>query len=415
MLLFVLCKNGFTPAKKQGQSLFKMPQCFGFKTDGERCNRNDSGEIHAHAPHLRFCRTHWGVYERRVRIRRRLTIVVDEQHHHIGSCHHWVANRYWCPNQCEQGLLLCATHHQRFQEHRQREELLRQRAREDTEFVETTFAQYRALGMNSRQALDDLFANGVDPNLRRRIARMLFVTLPLAQGEFEHQWQFNFYLQWDVMGRVAPVPNLLVPPLAIPQHVPPANNLGAIALDRQNVHTSAVSQQTNKGLEKLLAETNGTTIQRAPEWFAARWLLKSYGDWGRVSQVVADMLRWYNMQTCRTNGDWLYRKTLDGLYLTIRKLEDSDIKTELFKRTFEECFESVGMCCDGHISRLCNVLVGFDEAFAPPVPLGELLQSKMAAIAAMDVDTEEKIRQATAFFNENSVPEADRAAWLEAF
>lgn len=386
----------------------------GFKTGGERCQRPDNGNINLNATHLHFCSVHWGVYERRVEDRALRTVVVAEQHHNAGRCHHWMTTgRRWCNNQCEPGLLLCATHHQRFQANRQRVDLARQRAREEAEFVEATFAQYRALGLNSRQALDDLFANGVEATLRRRVAHMLFVTLPLAQGEFEQAWQFRAYVHWDVMGRIGPAPNLLVPPLQLP--LPPANDLGRIATDRQNVHTAAVSRQTNRGLEKLLAETNGTTIQRAPEWFAARWLLKSYGDWGRVSQIVTDMMRWYGTATCRTNNDWLYRKTLDGLYLTIRKLEDNDTKHELFKRTFEECFESIGMCCDGHISRLCNVLVGFDEAFAPPVPFGEILQSKMAAIAALDVDTEEKIRQATAFFNENSVPEADRSAWLEAF
>jgi hypothetical protein len=269
--------------------------------------------------------------------------------------------------------------------------------------------------MNSRQALDDLFAEGVERHLRRRVARMIYLTIPNAQGEFEQMWQFNLYAHWDAAGRIGPPPNLVVPPLQLPQHIQAANNLGTIAADRQNVHTSVVSQQTNKGLEKLLAETNNNTIQRAPEWFAAGWLLSSYGDWARVVQTVDDMMRWYGMRTCRTNNDWLYRRALDGLYLTIRKIEDKDTKHELFKRTFEECFESIGLCCDGHISRLCNVLVGFDEAFAPPVPFGEILQSKMAAIAALDVDTEEKIRQATAFFNENSVPEAERSAWLEAF
>jgi len=92
-----------------------------------------------------------------------------------------------------------------------------------------------------------------------------------------------------------------------------------------------------------------------------------------------------------------------------------ETKIELFKRTFEECFESVGMCCDGHISRICNVLVGFDETFAPPVPFGELLQSKMASIAAADISTDEKIQQAVAFFNEHNVPESERSAWLDAF
>jgi hypothetical protein len=127
------------------------------------------------------------------------------------------------------------------------------------------------------------------------------------------------------------------------------------------------------------------------------------------------MYKWYDTETCRLSEDWLYRKALIVLYYTIRNLKDESIQNELFKRAFEECNESVAMCCDGHISRLCNVLVGFDDAFAPPVPFGEILQNKMAAIAALEIETEEKVRQANTFFNEFAVPEPERVAWLEAF
>ena len=127
------------------------------------------------------------------------------------------------------------------------------------------------------------------------------------------------------------------------------------------------------------------------------------------------MQHWYGMSYCKTANDYLYKRALDGLYLTIQKVEDTETRHELFKRAFEECYESVGMCCEGHLSRLSNVMVGFDDAFAPPVPFGEILQTKMAAIAALEVETEEKIRQATAFFNEFAVPEPERAAWLDAF
>jgi len=60
------------------------------------------------------------------------------------------------------------------------------------------------------------------------------------------------------------------------------------------------------------------------------------------------------------------------------------------------------------------VLVGFDDAFEPPVPKGEILQQKMAAIAGLDVDTDEKVRQATAVFEELEIPESEREPWLEA-
>jgi hypothetical protein len=72
------------------------------------------------------------------------------------------------------------------------------------------------------------------------------------------------------------------------------------------------------------------------------------------------------------------------------------------------------MCCDGHLSRLINVLVGFDDAFAPPVSQGELVQNRIAAIAALaDVSPDERVRQANAFFDEIAYPVPDRAAWLE--
>jgi hypothetical protein len=47
--------------------------------------------------------------------------------------------------------------------------------------------------------------------------------------------------------------------------------------------------------------------------------------------------------------------------------------------------------------------------------LGELIQQKMAALAGLDVSTEEKQRQAAQWFDENNVPTDQRTAWLEAF
>jgi len=229
--------------------------------------------------------------------------------------------------------------------------------------------------------------------------------------DFVAEWQFHSYWQWAIQGRVG-LPPTLVRPFVLP---PPRNALAAIAVDVQNVHTRLVSEQTNKGLEKLLEASKGSRALRSPEWFASRWLVRGYGNWRDVSRVVVDMKHWYEVAFCKIANDWLYRRSLDGLYITLKNIKDTDIQAELFKRAFEECLESVSMCCEGHVSRVCNVLVGFDDAFEPPVPFGEILQNKMAAIYAMDLETEKKITLATDFFNEFAVPEADRAAWLEAF
>ena len=401
-----------------------MQQCQGFKTNGDRCQRAENGFIHLDANHLHFCRTHWEVYHRRVIARRPLTVVVAEQHHHPGTCHHWISNSdRWCGRDCEGNALLCDRHSAavaaRQAERQAAAELARQRDQRNQEAEQ--FYRNHVPAMSWRQVMDHNFEHprpGLDFGDIYTVCFRYFLHPIVLEPDFVHRWQFDRYWRWNINGRVGNPPNLtdlqVVPPLQLPPP-PPRNNLAAIAADRQNVHTRAVSEQTNKGLEKLLEEAKTAGTLRAPEWFAARWLLKSYGDWEKVVRTVNDMHRWYDTRSCRTNNDSLYRKALDGLYMLIRKTANNETRSELYQRTYEECFESIGMCCDGHISRLCNVLVGFDDAFAPPVPFGEILQNKMAAIAAMDVETEEKIRQATVFFTEFAVPEPERVAWLEAF
>lgn len=277
--------------------------------------------------------------------------------------------------------------------------------------------------MTWQQGMDHVFATypAATDGVKYRVCRGLFLHPTIVEPQFARDWQFQAYWGWCIRGRFGAPPDLTAPPVApvvpalrLPAGFAPAG-LAALARDVQNVHTRVVVEQTNKGLEKLLQTSSAGKQMRSPEWLAAKWLVRSYGTWNLVSQIVNDMQHWYAQAHCKERNDWLYRKTLDGLYLTLQQIKDVETRGELYKRVFEECYESVGMCCEGHISRMCNVLVGFDETFAPPVPFGEILQSKMAAIANLELETSEKIKQATEFFNEFAVPEAERSAWLEAF
>lgn len=190
--------------------------------------------------------------------------------------------------------------------------------------------------------------------------------------------------------------------------------LQVLANDAQNVHTAVVSTQTNAGVEKLLA-MHVPASQSTERCMIKNWLkLTTTVPWNEILRVLNDVNRWFNTPTCRAEGDNLYRRLLRGLVATLNEIE-GDVRCELYKRLWEECREAAGMCCEGHISRLCNVMVGFDEAFNPPVALGELMQQKMAAIAGLDVPEEEKRRQANAWFDEAGVPPEERVAWLEAF
>jgi hypothetical protein len=199
---------------------------------------------------------------------------------------------------------------------------------------------------------------------------------------------------------------------------PGVPELKRLATDRQNIHTRAVSEQTNRTQEFLLKQGVALPNQtlRVPEWFLSIWAVSAYGKgWQMTRSVVDDMDRWYNTPSCRTPNDYLYRRVLNGLYVYARNTPHGERRDEIKKRVFEECYESIGMCCEGHISRLCNVLVGFDENAQPELPLGERIQNEMARISATEKTEAEKVKDANAFFDEHKVPAENRTAWLEAF
>jgi hypothetical protein len=255
------------------------------------------------------------------------------------------------------------------------------------------------------------------PNRRYHIAMRYFLqTNPDAGIEiFIARWR------WIFAGRVGPEP-LEIPAEAPLPVAPPAprardQNLGILANDRQNVHTGPVTQQTNAGLEKIL-KVYIPENQNTQSIITKEWLFNAIEEkrpkFNVYLQVINDVNKWFSTKTCRERNDRLYFNVLRGVVATIEQ-KTGETRTELYQRLWEECLESVDMCCDGHITRLCNVFVGFDDEFKPPIPFGEILQNKMSAIASSDADEEEKRKQANAFFDEYAVPQEERVAWLEAF
>jgi fido (protein-threonine AMPylation protein) len=73
------------------------------------------------------------------------------------------------------------------------------------------------------------------------------------------------------------------------------------------------------------------------------------------------------------------------------------------------------MCAAGHITRLTNVLVGFDDKFKAQISIQEMFQNAMGTISAMDCATEEKQEMARKVMDDMKIPEEERAPWLDAF
>lgn len=174
-----------------------------------------------------------------------------------------------------------------------------------------------------------------------------------------------------------------------------------IADDPQNVHRKEVSEQTNKGLDILLNVPVPSNQN----------VLESLKKLNVSKSIQQDVRRWYKQSYCREVDDWLYKRALDGLWAYV---QTSNYKDELFKRFIEEATDSLQMCCDGHITRLVNVLVGFDERVAPPIPVGELLQQKIAVISAKEISIHEKVMEALICMSELKIPHEEQTSWIEA-
>ena len=196
---------------------------------------------------------------------------------------------------------------------------------------------------------------------------------------------------------------------------PPRTELEAFVRDGQNVHTRVVTEHTNTALNILLNADVPPTQKTVTE---IHMTFIDHVAAGRIrsnviqlGDVDRDVKRWYRTGTCRGNGDFLYKRTLDGLW---SKIKTSSLRQELEIRLWQEMVDSLGMCCDGHISRLTNVLCGFDDAFAPQLSPAELLQNRMAVISGMDGGIILQVAEAMSAFKELKVPEDQWEAWIDA-
>ncbi len=185
-------------------------------------------------------------------------------------------------------------------------------------------------------------------------------------------------------------------------------DLQRLALDNQNVHTKEVNQLTSDST-KFLLETPVPADQETVAELETAWADKNSAH---RKKVLRDVKEWYEMKSCVKQSDWLYKRMLDGLWVRVKTHKE---QKELTQRLWEEAFESVSKCCQGHLSRLANVLVGFIEEVKAEVPMGEILQQKIALIAAKDIGVEFKVCEAWDVFEELKVPMEERDAWIEAF
>jgi hypothetical protein len=198
-----------------------------------------------------------------------------------------------------------------------------------------------------------------------------------------------------------------------PFSIPNNTELKKLTDDSQNVHTRVINRQTRQYTE-IIKNINVPKGQKTIDEIITAWLADLKLPWSEISNVFIDMNEWGSKATIFSENDYMYRKMIRSLWALI-KTKTGEIYLEILKRLWEECLESVGMCGQGHISRLANVLSGFDSNFISSVSIMERFREQISDISTKDLSIEDKIKEANFIMDEIDMPLEERQTWIEAF
>lgn len=190
----------------------------------------------------------------------------------------------------------------------------------------------------------------------------------------------------------------------------PEKELAKLAFDQQNIHTGLVNEQTHK-TALIYMSIPIPKGQKTLDEIIDAWNTIIPNAYKKIHILVNDMKEWAIENKFVKEDDYMYRNMLRGLWAKI-KTYTGEIYIELVKRLWEECSESIGMCGWGHLGRLANVMVGFDEMFKAPISPMEDFQNKIAIISVTEgID---KISEAMRLMEEINMPDEERNSWFEA-
>jgi len=180
----------------------------------------------------------------------------------------------------------------------------------------------------------------------------------------------------------------------------PSNSidLRAFAFDTQSVHRSS----TQTAMETSLARVCAIPL---PDDMEALGEFLSLEDTLIPDALLSD----YATLTIPLKSQTIcYATAFNHLWAYIRSHEH---KEELVKRLSEEIRDGVGMCANGRLARLMNVVEGYMEGVST-ASRKELFQNRMAVIAKMEKSAQQEAARKA--FQEFEIPEGERGTWLEA-
>lgn len=186
--------------------------------------------------------------------------------------------------------------------------------------------------------------------------------------------------------------------------------LGQFAADPQNVHTSEAVRQTKDIVARVLQipvpeeyRWHPIRASKTPFEIGLECKLSQKAAWQMMSQYAQDVSI-YDIEP------GIYGKVLDCVWQYVKGSADKD---DLCVIVRQELQDNVGMCAQGNLSRVCNILSGYMDGVAPPESTADKLGRLLPPLATID-DAYDRFIQAVAILKDNNVPRDHWHAWVDA-
>lgn len=237
-------------------------------------------------------------------------------------------------------------------------------------------------------------------------------SLKLDEAEKENDG-IDYIAQWKAAHKARRRERLLRNAGWIDENEPANQNLNEnireFAHDKQNVHTRIVVEQT----ARVVATIRKVEVPEEYRWNDKK-CSKTPADIIATCGLSPDaafqmMSKYCSSETIYEMEAGIYGKVLDSVWQFILKSDDKECLVGILKQEMED---NIGMCAQGNLSRLCNIVAGYMEGIQVKETTVEMLGRLFPPLMEYS-DVEIRIKEAEKILRNAAVPEAEWGAWID--
>jgi hypothetical protein len=179
-------------------------------------------------------------------------------------------------------------------------------------------------------------------------------------------------------------------------------NLKELSNDRQNIHTKPIVETVLVRAKELISFSRNSSDDDVVLYLLSDELLSNKAKENLNSHF-------YSNESIYELPKPTYRMVLQGLWKYIQK-QTPIIREEMIERLRQELEDNVGTCAQGNISRLTNVLNGYDNKSVEP----QISLSDIMAQISKEKNLSVRKEKAKETLMKHKVPKEEFKAWMEA-